>query len=331
MSELDLVAASAPEVSAPSPDAYVAARAALLARMEAETRPRPRRWIRSLVPAGAAAGAIAAAAVLIGLPGVRGGETASAASVALREAAEVASVQQPPSPLEADEFVYTKSVNAYLSTMADTNGESVYSVLLPRVREIWLASDGNGWLSERSGEPTFLSAGDREGWVAAGRPPLGNETTELRLQSDDVPGTPNVSPTLPEDPDALYRHIEERAAGYGNRLHEEMFTLVGDALRETSATPVQRAALYEVAARIPGVELVGSVTDRAGRDGTAVAMRDDVTGIRHTLIFDPETSALLEEEEVVLADNGFDYPEGTVIGYATYLESAVVDKMKKRP
>jgi hypothetical protein len=38
-----------------------------------------------------------------------------------------------------------------------------------------------------------------------------------------------------------------------------MFVEVGDALSEVlePATPAQRAALYEVAARIPGVELLG--------------------------------------------------------------------------
>jgi len=86
-----------------------------------------------------------------------------------------------------------------------------------------------------------------------------------------------------------------------------------------------------VAARIPGVELVGPVSDRAGRAGIAVAMRDEANRIRHMLIFDPETSALLGEEEIVLEGNVLDYPEGTVIGYATYLESAVVDEIKKRP
>ena len=331
MFELDLLSASAPRTVAPSPDAHDAARTVLFARMDAEAHPRRRRWIRSLVPAGAAAGAIALTVALVGLPGLRGGETASAASVALREAAAVASEQEPPPPLRPGQFIYTKSVNAYLSTNVETNGGAAYSALVPSTREIWLGPDGTGWLSERSGQPTFLSAGDRERWIAAGRPSLGSETTGLRLENDDVPGTPMISLTLPDDPDALYRHLERRAAGSGNGVHEQMFTLVGDALRETSATPAQRAALYEVAARIPGVELVGPVTDREGREGVAVAMRDEANGMRHTLIFDPETSALLGEEEVVLADNAFHYPEGTVIAHATYVESAVVDELKKRP
>jgi hypothetical protein len=331
MSELDLVRAIAPDVSRPSADAWAAARAALLAHMDEETRPSRRRWTRWLVAAGVAVGAIALATAVVGLPTLRGEETASAASVALRQAAEVASEQPLPPPLQPGQFAYTKSVNAYLATTVETNSASAYSVLVPHVREIWLAPDGTGWLRERSGEPAFLSARDRERWIAAGRPSVGDETTELQIENDDAPGAPMVSLTLPSDPDALYDDLEGKAAGHGSGLHEEMFTLVGDALRETSATPAQRAALYEVAARIPGVELVGPVRDRAGRAGIAVAMRDEANRIRHTLIFDPETSALLGEEDIVLAGNALDYPEGTVIGFATYLESAVVDAIKERP
>jgi hypothetical protein len=330
MSELDLVRTIAPNVSSPSAHAYVSARAALFARMDAEVGAPRRRWVRALAPAAVATGVIALATV-VGLPALRGEETASAAGVALRQAAAVANEQPPPRLLQPGQFAYTKSVDAYLSTIEETNGASAYSVLVPHVREIWLGPDGTGWLRETNGEPTFLSARDRERWIAAGRPSVGGDPTDLLLENDHAPGTPMVPLTLPSDPDALYQHLERKAAGHGSGLHEEMFTLVGDALRETSATPAQRAALYEVAARIPGVELVGPVSDRAGRAGIAVAMRDEANRIRHTLIFDPETSALLGEEEIVLAGNALDYSEGTVIGYATYLKSAVVDALKKRP
>ena len=101
-----------------------------------------------------------------------------------------------------------------------------------------------------------------------------------------------------------------------------MFTLVGDALRETAATPAQRAALYEVAARIDGVQLVGPVRDSAGRAGTAVSL--DAHGIRFTLVLDPDTSSLLEEREVALPGNSYGYPAGLRTGWATYLVQAVV-------
>ncbi len=117
--------------------------------------------------------------------------------------------------------------------------------------------------------------------------------------------------------------IYERARGHSEGTYRQMFTLVGDALRDPAATtPRQRGALYEVAARIPGVELVGSVRDRSGRDGIAVAMRNEPDGTRDTLIFDPESGALLGEEKVGL-HGGF-YPAGKVVSYATY-SARIVD------
>jgi len=115
-----------------------------------------------------------------------------------------------------------------------------------------------------------------------------------------------------------------------------MFTLVADALRDTDgAAPdsslALRVALYEVAARIPGAELVGPATDRVGRHGVAVAYVDSKIHERHELIFDPKTSALLGEEYVELEGNSYGYPAGTVTGCATYGSSAVVNRLGARP
>src|SRR5205823_3082631 len=170
------------------------------------------------------------------------------------------------------------------------NGVS-YSVLVPHVREIWLGPSG-GRLHEASGTPTFLSARDRATWISIGRPRLTEGPTDMRLPVDWHPLD------LPTDPDALYARLKHDATGHGGSLYGEMFVLVGDNLRESTLAPAQRAALYEVAARIPGVELVGRVKDSAGRWGVAVAMRNDANTGRQTLIFDPDTSNLLAEEDV---------------------------------
>lgn len=72
-------------------------------------------------------------------------------------------------------------------------------------------------------------------------------------------------------------------------LNHRVFTSIGDLLRESPASPALRKALYEVAARLPGVTLVGEVTDRAGRRGVAV----EHDGRR--LVIDPSDGRLLEE------------------------------------
>jgi hypothetical protein len=114
-------------------------------------------------------------------------------------------------------------------------------------------------------------------------------------------------------------------------VNVEMLVLVGDLLRETTAPPPLRAALYEVAARIPGVQLVGAVRDPAGRRGVAVALVDE-QGIRSELVFDPETSALLAERDVLAGRvPKLDAAPGTTIGHTTYLDTAVVGSTSERP
>jgi hypothetical protein len=296
-----------------------AARALLEHVLATPVRRHHARRRRLVAPAAliAAAAAVLAAVVVT----TTGDGSRSAAAAALSRLAAVAARQTVlvPGP---GQYLYTKSLNAYENTVVPAGGASAaYSVLVPHVREIWLGPDG-GRLYETSGAPQFLTARDRERWIAAGRRPLTESPSENTL--------PAARPLdLPDDPDALYQRLEREAATSDNPVPAEMFTLVGDALRETSATAAQRAALYQVAARIPGVELVGPVTDGTGRAGTAVAMTRD--GVRFTLIFDPQTSALLEEDDTALAGNHFGLPAGTRVGYATYLTQAIVSSNTARP
>ncbi len=286
---------------------------------------RPRRAPRRLF-AGATAAAAAAAIVAGVLVSTGSRETDSAAAAVLHRAAKVARAQEN-HPLQPGEYAYTKSVNAYLNTSVEANGTS-YSVLVPHIREVWLGPSG-GRLYETSGTPSFLSARDRETWIALGRPKLTEGPTDTPLS---IPRPVN----LPTDPDALYSRLKHDAKGHGGSLYGEMFVLVGDNLRESTLTPAQRAALYEVAARIPGVELVGRVQDSAGRWGVGVAMRNDANTGRQTLIFDQNTSNLLAEEDIALVGNRMgnppvSYPPGTRVGYSTYVKTGVVKSLRAKP
>jgi RNA polymerase sigma-70 factor (ECF subfamily) len=313
MSELDLLRSLPLDVDDPDADARARARGRLLRHIR-HGRPAHRR--RLLVPAVALAAAGAAAA-LIGV-GVHGDGNASAAT-ALRHAAAVARRQAPPAPLPPGHYVYSKSVQAFLVI----DGDKGWAALGPKVREVWIGRHG-GLLHETNGKPEFLSARDREHWIAAGRPPVNAPEATEKLEP-----TPPLD--LPTDPDALFAKLRVEAEGNANGVDAEMFTLVGDALRETNASPALRASLYEVAARIPGVELLGPTTDRVGRRGVAVAYSSSHNHERYELIFDPRTSALLEEQTVELDGNFLHYPAGTVTGYATYVSTGVVDRAGQRP
>ena len=110
-----------------------------------------------------------------------------------------------------------------------------------------------------------------------------------------------------------------------------MFQLIGDALRETISTPEQRAALYDAAARVAGIELVGNVSDRDGRRCLAVAVLSEDRTQRLELLLDPRRFELLGEEEMALDGNAFGYRAGTVVGYATYLTGRLVGSDHARP
>jgi hypothetical protein len=311
MSELDLLRSLPFELSTPSGETSARAREQLLRHIGRRGFVRRRRLIVSV--AGLAV-AIAVAA-LVGVD-THGHGSASAATV-LRRAAEVARNQPAPTRLAPGQFRYTKSRIAYLS------GGKGWQALSPGVRELWVGPS-TARLHEVWGKPKFLSAADRAGWIAAGRP-------QVNPPEDTADFPPPRPLDLPENPAVLYLKLQLRAAGHGDGLGPEMFTLVGDALREGDASPALRAALYEVAARIPGVELVGPAVDRVGRHGVAVAYVDPKIHERHELIFDPKTSALLGEEYVQLDGNSYRYPAGTLTGYATYVSSAVVDKLGAKP
>ncbi len=81
------------------------------------------------------------------------------------------------------------------------------------------------------------------------------------------------------------------------------------------------------------MKLLGDVRDPVGRIGTGVAYTDHRRGTRHELIFDPGTSALLGERDILVAPqpNGLKAAPGTVFGYAAYLESKVVDSTGEAP
>jgi hypothetical protein len=333
--ELELLRAAAPTAAPPTPAARDRARADLERRLVSVRAPRSARRPRWLLPV-AAASAAAACAVVLALA-VRGDEPASAAT-ALRHAAAAAERQPALPPLRAGQYAYTRSSDTWMTVAVGSQdgetGESTptYGFMVPVERQVWRGPDGRGWLRQTSGEATFLSARDRELWIAAGRPDLGDRDEDVALGNDAGGDTPMATLTLTDDPDALRHDLEAGLAGDadGGPLAPRMFTAVGDYLRETATTPAQRAALYEVAAAIDGVELLGDVTDHAGRPGTAVAIDDAAQGVRHTMVFDPHTGVLLEELDVTLAANPYGYDAGVTVGRSTYLESRIVDAIPPR-
>jgi hypothetical protein len=242
-----------------------------------------------------------------------------AAAAALRQAASVAA-QAEPLRLE-DGYVYTKIEALWGFYTMD------WMYLRPLVREDWIAADGSGRIRENVGEPIFLSEADRAAFEASG-------STPFALNEDFGPGglEPQLANALlPTDVDLLREEVRQRAEASHPwpRTDSQMFVVIRDLLRAPLTPPDVRAALFEVAAGLPGIELLGEMDDRVGRPGVAVAMTAFPFTPWHRqeiVIFDPATSVLLEERSVGLASYG-DTPAPFLWGYATYLETEIVSKL----
>lgn len=139
------------------------------------------------------------------------------------------------------------------------------------VREIWIGHRLPGVL--------------RDGRVDAGVIPLEVARFPTGGSSVDWDGLY----ALPTEPAALERRLRDGIHGAGPDDDSELFVIVGDLLRESPAPPALRRALWEVAARVPGVELLGPARDAEGRPGVAVRRNGS------TYLLDPDDGRLLEE------------------------------------
>ena len=317
MDDLDLLRLLRPQTSAPSGEQKHRARVSLAGvatsrRRTGWTLLRPRRAV--LV-------ALAVAILVVGL--ARGplgllSPADPAAAAAFQQAARAAAQAE---PLDVgDGYVYQKIDAMWAFSSAK------FTYLRPLAREFWLAADGSGRIRETSGEPIFLSEAEREVFVAGGY-----EVLSVNEDLGPGDGLPHLIPglfgveSLPNDVDAvrdMVRSVAEDTHPWG--VDTQMFVVIRDLLRDPFTPPDTRAVLFEVAADLPGMEFRGEVTDRVGRRGIEVAMTSWFQ--REIVVFDPVTSALLEERTERLLPYGDEWPPITW-GYATYLETAVVPSL----
>ena len=285
--DLDALARQAGQVTDPTPDRLLAGRRQLRAAIDqADTRVAAlrrarrrssRRWVVS-----ALAGAAAVAATVLVVP-LATAPSASAEQVLLVTAR--AAGEQPDRTAGAA-YWYVRSEVDYPETE-------------PFEREIWQGRSGDGVLRDGGSAAGLNSDGVVD--------PARLRTESLDRSSMFVVGGDPLSwqdlEGLPTDPDRLGALLQQKVTGFNadaefgesNALWEGITGL----LRESPASPALRQALWEVAARMPDVELVGPMTDAVGRPGTAIE-RDqrDQGWHRVVYILDPATGALLETRDV---------------------------------
>ncbi|WP_062212970.1 CU044_5270 family protein [Streptomyces sp. NBRC 109706] len=285
-----------------------------------------RKWLLPAVGVPVAAGGLALALLVGGLPGgsddpERGRET-EAGRTAGSEGTDRTAVQlltqvadraaaEAPGDIRDDQYVYVSGVELYLGDES-------------REREIWKAVDG-------AAEGLLRLSGDEE---------------DIPLEPDPMPapGSDGTSScyrfleTLPTDPEAmlawLYARQEEGDADHD--ADQDAFVLIGDLVREALVPPEVAAALYGAAALIPGVTLVPDAVDATGRPGVAVARTDAYNpDTSEELIFDEESLELLGTRTVALTDIDYEDLPPIGAGEVTYasavLDRAVVDEAGTHP
>ncbi|WP_328945744.1 CU044_5270 family protein [Streptomyces sp. NBC_00250] len=283
-------------------------------------------WIAAPV---AACAVVAGAVVLApqdppaGSPGrISAGQQASPGAVQVLSRAALAAAAAPAPDALPEGYVYVRSLVAHAGRSAAGG-----SATLPPVhrREVWLSADGSrpGLLREPGsadiplGAPLPVYELDHRGatprkTTAGAEPPSVTNPTHAYVA------------TLPTDPEALLRLIRDETRGRGDDggdPDQRAFTAIGTLLAETWAPPKVTAALYEAAARIPGVTVLPSAKDAAGREGVAVART--AHGEQTQWIFDRTSSAFLGERTVLTATTSAG-PSGTVLGVSAVLAKAAV-------
>ena len=231
--------------------------------------------------------------------------------------------------------------------------------LVPTLKEVWTAPGGTTRVREALGRVDFLAGADQRLWEEAGSPPpFAYDPAEHRVGRDGA-GRPvkdfasksfrgrrefsylSRLSQLPTEPEALRLAIENRRGGStpadpspadsprGGATVERLLEI----LSEPITSPALRAAAFDALAEIPGIRLERDVADVAGRRGDAISwVRDGGFGRRY--IFDPRTSAILAEAEMLFNAKAAGYPgvpDGTVFRETAYLQSGIVDSTRERP
>lgn len=292
---------------------------------------RIRRWLLPVATVATVAVIAGLLALTLGVDDGSVSQTPASAAQVLRRTAQAAE-HHVVTPFPRDQqFFYLSSTATNLVVGQPMSVDTIR--LVTKARMIWTSIARTGRLEER-----LLGTQATPGASTAGSSPVHGDplTTPARDLSPSgayhLGGfrlSPEALTAFPTDPRTIYNRLLGDVGDRGNSAQREVFTEIGDALRESPAPAALRAGLYGALAIVPGVQLQPQATDSAGRSGTAVFVTE--AGVRHELLFDPATSEMLAERDVLVspADAQLPLAIGTVIGETTYLERAVTNTINR--
>jgi hypothetical protein len=187
------------------------------------------------------------------------------------------------------------------------DGKKTTSKLAPQKVEQWVRPDGSGQEVQTN-------------------PDRAPSTDETSVDSARNVRAFSTDPTILARQIGVWGHLDHGAAGYLETMFEVWTT--------TPPTPGVQAAMLRLIAAQPGLQARGTVKDRAGRSGVAVAAESDAHGLpaRHTVILDPKTGMLLSYEEELTGDTGkLNVPTGTVLTSEVWTTVGWVKDVGQKP
>jgi hypothetical protein len=304
-----------------------------LARQTADSSARVRR-VRLAGPAGgaAAAAALTVAGLVVLFQG--GGEPASALRV-LNAAASIAA-REPATAPGPGEYTYVRQRFGVMGGATETvewwvasDGSGRMRRSGPQVTGIWQSSDGHlrqlpatvVGRDRRARDVTFGPGRFAEFYAKVNPGPLDGRVEELS--------------TDPEPLERVLRLKLQEAVDFNPdpaAQSLQLLQVLEQVLANPLASPELRSAVYEIAARLEGVEISENVTDPVGRAATAITLCSAAIPARYEVFFDPATSATLGTREVspVACNDVRSYPSG-LTSFSVYLEEATVDSIHQRP
>ncbi|RKT84073.1 hypothetical protein SAMN05421805_11952 [Saccharopolyspora antimicrobica] len=244
----------------------------------AGSAPAKRSWGRRWAwPTGMTVGLAAAISGVLAL--APAGEVGGGAPVASAEAAQVlhsaadAALKAPFTPPRPDQFVYMRAENVY------------------GTHESWSSVDGthDGRYAQYGEEPgTHPGCRDGKAAVYKGPEPIPGEF-------ESCTPDPRYIPDLPTDADAMLAYLKEPGHTRDPNSAYHMGEAVRHLISRQYMRPESRAALFEAAAKIPGITVVRDVADPSGRPGIGISFPSS-DGTPHMLIFDRDSYAFLGTE-----------------------------------
>jgi hypothetical protein len=203
---------------------------------------------------------------------------------------------------------------------SQVSGHTVRSAVIASRHELWRAADDTALAIDENEPPEFPTERDRADWQDDGSP--GADRSPRRTPYPEGSFVASWTGRPPAEPGRLEPWLRRQ-----DPTDAAIPSAIAELLRERVLTAPEHRALLAVLATQPGLRLLGTTTDRAGRAGLAFASTSSASGgdVSYRYVISPDTGAVLAHEKVLTGGaKALPVHRPAVISYVTYLKAEFV-------